>query len=570
MTTDFHTRGTPSLTTAQMDRAIGTLLGTAAGDALGAGYEFRPRLEYTKPITMSGGGPFGFAAGEWTDDTSMAFCIAEVAATGVDLLDATAQDEIVAKWVEWAKNAPDVGNQTRAVLGRLTERTAAQAKRVASDYANTHPHSAGNGSLMRTAPVVLSYLDSPTELWQAAREISNLTHADPDAADACGLWCLAMRDAILTGEMKGPRVGLEFLDEDRRELWAARIDEAESKQAWEFTNNGWVVHAFQAAWSAIVHTPIPADLPELAIFPAQHFRAALERAARVGNDTDTVAAIAGGLLGARWGHSAVPSEWLAILHGFPNARTADLVRLAVLTFQRGQTDSQGWPNADRLYHPTDLNAGTFWSTEYEPNLILGEQCSLGVEHIPFDAVVSLSRLGANETPVQHPHQLSIRVMDSDDREKNLHLDFQYFDVALQLRKWLDEGRKVFLHCVHTHNRTPNFLAAFLMHCHGLSSTEALREVTKSLPMSMPHGYLSERLERITPRNLKQGSDVYVEFTFLADSLADPAMLYATAQGKTLARQHGVWVEVESLPVDLVLVSAAAIADIDEKYFSNRL
>jgi len=567
---NFRNTHRPKLSTAQMDRAIGLLLGTACGDALGAGYEFQPRVPYTESIRMKGGGPFGFKAGEWTDDTSMALCIAEVAATGADLLDSKAQDDIVNAWATWARTAPDVGNQTRAVLGGLSELSAEAANRAAISFAERNLHSGGNGSLMRTAPVVLAFLDSPDELWRAARAISDLTHRDMDAADACALWCMAMRDAILTGELKGPRVGLEYLDDVRRQRWSSLIDEAESRQAWEFTNNGWVVHAFQAAWSAIFHTPVPADLPQLGIFPAQHFQAALERAVRVGNDTDTVAAIAGGLLGARWGQSAIPSAWVTKIHGFPNYTASDLVRLAVLTVQGGRDDSQGWPSAHRLYHPTDRGAGTFWSIEREPNLVLGEQCSLGVDSAPFDAVISLSRIGVAESPVGHPHQLTVRVMDAVEPEKNIHLDFQYFDVSMQLRQWLDEDRTVFLHCVHTHNRTPNFLAAFLMYCHGLSQQQAIDEVMRALPMAQPHDYLRERLEWITPRRLTSASGVYADFTLLADDQLRPTVVFAEAFGRIVQRTNGVWIQVPSMPEGLIKVPLSAIAAVDEFGFSARI
>lgn len=108
-----------NLTTAQRDRVAGALLGAAAGDALGAGYEFGPPMPADTLITMRGGGGFGWSPGEWTDDTSMAIVIARVAAEGLDLRTAEAQDRIAAGWVEWAAGAKDVGGQTRAVLGAV-------------------------------------------------------------------------------------------------------------------------------------------------------------------------------------------------------------------------------------------------------------------------------------------------------------------------------------------------------------------------------------------------------------------------------------------------------------------
>ena len=96
------------------DRIEGVLLGTATGDALGAPYEFGPARGPELDVAMGGGR--GWEPGEWTDDTAMAIAIAEVAATGVDLRDEVAQDEIVARWHEWSRDAKDVGIQTRRVL----------------------------------------------------------------------------------------------------------------------------------------------------------------------------------------------------------------------------------------------------------------------------------------------------------------------------------------------------------------------------------------------------------------------------------------------------------------------
>ena len=92
-----------TLTTAQLDRAVGVLLGTAAGDALGAAYEFGPPRGPELEVAMVGGGSFGWEPGEWTDDTSMAIAIAEVAATGADLREEEALDAIVRRWHEWSQ-----------------------------------------------------------------------------------------------------------------------------------------------------------------------------------------------------------------------------------------------------------------------------------------------------------------------------------------------------------------------------------------------------------------------------------------------------------------------------------
>src|SRR5712691_8718231 len=151
------------LTSAQLDRARGVLLGTAAGDALGAGYEFGPPLADGAPVAMKGGGGFAWEPGEWTDDTSMAIAIAEVAATRADLRAATAQDKIVARWAEWAMTARDIGAQTARVLGEVRDGTAAEALAASRGLHRRTGHTAGNGSLMRTAPVALAYLGDRSE-----------------------------------------------------------------------------------------------------------------------------------------------------------------------------------------------------------------------------------------------------------------------------------------------------------------------------------------------------------------------------------------------------------------------
>ncbi|HEY8719955.1 ADP-ribosylglycohydrolase family protein [Pengzhenrongella sp.] len=339
------TSQTLELTGAQLDRVAGALLATSCGDALGAGYEFGPPLAERTEVAMVGGGGFGWAPGEWTDDTSMAVAIAEVAATGSDLRSGASLDAIAVRWAGWARKAADVGIQTRSVLSAAGNATAGSALTGEALIAAAAAHharngrSGGNGSLMRTAPVALAYLDDPAGLVEAAHALSALTHFDPEAGEACALWCLAIRHAVLHGTFDGLRLALETLPADRRAVWASRLDEAEANPPAHFDKNGWVVQALQGAWSAIARTAVPAQ------DPAQHLPRALESAVRGGRDTDTVAAIAGGLLGARWGASAVPAPWRAIVHGWPGLRGDDLVRLSLLTARGGRTEEEDLPAA---------------------------------------------------------------------------------------------------------------------------------------------------------------------------------------------------------------------------------
>jgi ADP-ribosyl-[dinitrogen reductase] hydrolase len=200
------------------DRVEGVLLAAAAGDALGAPYEFGPARGPELDVAMVGGGIWG--RGEWTDDTAMAIAIAEVAATGVDLRDPSAQDAIVTRWREWSHNAKDVGIQTGSVLRAAARDGDITAERARVESANLHRRSdrtAGNGSLMRTAPVALAYLGDEDAMVAAARAISELTHYDSDAGDACVLWCAAIRHAVRTGKLD-VRIGLRHIDSGRRNL----------------------------------------------------------------------------------------------------------------------------------------------------------------------------------------------------------------------------------------------------------------------------------------------------------------------------------------------------------------
>ncbi|MGB3330325.1 MAG: ADP-ribosylglycohydrolase family protein [Thermomicrobiales bacterium] len=311
------------------DRIAGTMLGLAAGDALRAGYEFGPPLPDDIPISMTGGGAFAWEPGEWTDDTGMAVAIARaIRDTGTPDSHEAAErvlDAIAAQWAAWARVSKDIGNQTRAIFSAagLLGPHGASADRLREEALAFHARtgrSAGNGSLMWTAPVALATLDGPPQEVAAwSRRISELTHADDTAGDACVLWNLAIRNAIETGAMD-IRVGLPFIAESRQASWRDRIAAAESSTPKDFPRNGWVVEAFQAAWSAIVSTRRDGE---------DHLVRALEAAVRGGHDTDTVAAIAGSLLGAACGASAIPPRWSVRLHGWPGIDAAGLTALAL-------------------------------------------------------------------------------------------------------------------------------------------------------------------------------------------------------------------------------------------------
>lgn len=306
------------------DRAAGVLLGQACGDALGVPYEFA--APPVGPAAMLGGGLGPYAPGEWSDDTQMAVVVARVAASGADLRSEAALDEIADGFLAWAEaGASDIGVQTRAVLGAAQrgDATLTAGRRVAAAAAALHARTgrtAGNGALMRTAVIGLVDLGSRETTAGAARAVAALTHPDPSAAESCVLWCEGVRTAVTTGGAELAD-GLDLLAPERRDAWAAWIAEAASKPPNAFAPNGFTVTALQAAWSAVVVSR-SSDTP---------FEGGLQAAVLAGDDTDTVAAIAGGLLGALHGASAVPPRWRQDVHGWPGLRADDLVDLALRT-----------------------------------------------------------------------------------------------------------------------------------------------------------------------------------------------------------------------------------------------
>lgn len=170
----------------------------------------------------------------------------------------------------------------------------------------------------------------------SAMAVSLLTHGDPLAGEACVLWCTGIDRAVRQSRLDGVVDGLELLALASRDRWARHLEEARTQDPSTFSPNGFVVSALQAAYAAIHHTEVPPG----AAAPL-HLRRALERAVQIGNDSDTVAAIAGQILGARWGDSAIPSHWRDLLHGWPGYRADDLRRLAVATARKGQPETAG-------------------------------------------------------------------------------------------------------------------------------------------------------------------------------------------------------------------------------------
>jgi ADP-ribosylglycohydrolase/protein-tyrosine phosphatase len=472
------------------DRVEGVLLAAAAGDALGAPYEFGPARGLELDVAMVGGGIW--EPGEWTDDTAMAIAIGEVTATGVDLRDASAQDAVVTRWHEWSHSAKDIGIQTGSVLRAAARDGQITAERACAESAKLHERlgrTAGNGSLMRTAPVALAYLDDDDAMVTAARAISELTHYDADAGDACVLWCAAIAHAVRTGQLHA-RIGLRHLDSDRRDVWSKRLDEAEASRPSDFTRNGWVVEALQAAWSAIATTPIPVDDPAAGVFRADHLRLALDAAVRAGHDTDTVAAIAGALLGAAYGASAVPLQWRMLLHGWPDMTAHDLVALASAIERKGKPDGfdfsyPGSPIDTFAYHP------------YDDRVLLGGIGVLRELPAEVEAVVSLCRLADDDMRHDMPH-VEVRLIDRPEHDENPHLDFVLLDTVRIVERLRAEGLTVLVHCVGAYSRTPTVGALYGARLRNVGADEAVRDIQAVLPCAHPNSAFRKAMRRLEP------------------------------------------------------------------------
>lgn len=284
---------------ALVDRCRGGLVGLAVGDALGVPLEFRSPGSF-RPITgMIGGGPFGLQPGQWTDDTSMALCLAEslIECGGFD-----AHDQM-SRYVRWYRQGYlsstgscfDIGNTVRQAL----ERFEAGGDPFAG---STDPYSAGNGSLMRLAPVPLYYHRQPETAIAMAAESSRTTHAAPAAVDACrymaGLIIGALHGATkdeLLGERFCPVPGLW----DRLPL-SPEVDIVASgsfkvRQPPDIRGTGYVVQSLEAAlW---------------AFYRSSSFEEGCLLAVNLGDDADTTGAIYGQLAGAYYGIDAIPLPW---------------------------------------------------------------------------------------------------------------------------------------------------------------------------------------------------------------------------------------------------------------------
>lgn len=291
-----------------LDRYRGALLGLACGDALGTTVEFLARDSFPPVTDIVGGGPFKLQPGQWTDDTSMAMCLAESLVACPDF-DARDQMQRYLAWFTsgyWSAlpHCFDVGMTTELALVRFRKTHEPMS-------GSTDPDTAGNGSLMRLVPVVLRYAPDLDRVLHFAAESSRTTHGAPQAVQACRLLAFVLA-GLLEGQDPGTALaGAEAVVSDAKLLRIARGSFL-GKPRSRIQSSGYAVHSLEAAlWC---------------LHRADSFEQALLLAANLGDDADTVAAITGQLAGARHGVAAIPSHWLDRLH---RANEIDALALAL-------------------------------------------------------------------------------------------------------------------------------------------------------------------------------------------------------------------------------------------------
>ncbi|MGB3126960.1 MAG: ADP-ribosylglycohydrolase family protein [Pseudomonas sp.] len=277
------------------DRYRGSLLGLACGDAVGTTVEFMPRGTFAPVTDMLGGGPFQLKPGQWTDDTSMALCLAESLLNkhGFDAADQMAR---YLNWWKWGYLSStgecfDIGMTVREALALFQE--------SGNPFSgSTDPYSAGNGSMMRLAPVVLFYFPDRENIRQFAVESSRTTHAAQEAIDCCVVLAHALGNA-LNGAAK--EQVLHFPDVTLASPSVAAIAQGEyrSKSRAEIRGSGYSVASLEAAFWCFHHT--------------HSFEEAVLVAANLGDDADTTAAIVGQLAGAHYAVQGIPLGWLGKL-----------------------------------------------------------------------------------------------------------------------------------------------------------------------------------------------------------------------------------------------------------------
>lgn len=267
-----------------LERYRGSMLGLACGDAVGCSVEFFPRDRFKPRTEMEGGGKFRLHPGEWTDDTSMAICLAS------SLIDCQRHDPVdqMDRYSHWYSTGHP-GPKSRPVgIGKTVINSLFRFRRDGNPYAGpTHPRTAGNGALMRLAPVVLAYFPNREKVQEHARLSTLTTHA----AEECVQTSLQLAE-ILYRILSGCCMGdIEDICQDWQGL--ASVPSA------DVNGIGYAPESLRAAvWSFLT---------------TESLEQAILAAVNLGDDADTTAAICGQIAGAYYGYKEIPEKWLKIL-----------------------------------------------------------------------------------------------------------------------------------------------------------------------------------------------------------------------------------------------------------------
>jgi ADP-ribosyl-[dinitrogen reductase] hydrolase len=287
-----------------LNRFRGCLLGLAVGDAVGTTVEFKPRGSFPPVTDMVGGGPFHLKAGQWTDDTSMALCL------GTSLISKNGFDPIdqMDRYWDWYRNGYLSSTAECFDIGITIHRSLEEYQRTGNPFSgSTSPDTAGNGSLMRLAPIPLFYFPDLEKILNFAGDSSRTTHGAQECIDACQLLAEMIfralsaikREDILfntTVTLSSPKVA------------AIAGGEYRQKSVAQIKGTGYVVQSLEAALWCFYQTDT--------------FESAILQAANLGDDADTTAAICGQIAGAFYGESGIPTKWLETL--FMRAEITDL------------------------------------------------------------------------------------------------------------------------------------------------------------------------------------------------------------------------------------------------------
>jgi ADP-ribosyl-[dinitrogen reductase] hydrolase len=275
-------------------RYLGAVLGLAAGDALGVTLEFQSRSQirgrYPEGFReIEGGGPFGFQQGEWSDDTAMALAVARGILESPD----DPVDRVGRHFMAWYDSCPpDVGSTCRMALEAFRSKGSWEAASRAVEQ-QLGVRAGGNGALMRTLPAALAY---GRNVEQAVR-IARMTHPHPESDAAIAVYQLTV-NALLHGVGKAEAL---YEGLSKAGVLSGRLGALHQLTEPQVKSSGYVVDTLEAALWCFMTT--------------ESFEECIVRAVNLGDDTDTVGAVAGGLAGAYYGALALPRRWSAVMRG---------------------------------------------------------------------------------------------------------------------------------------------------------------------------------------------------------------------------------------------------------------